>query len=204
MFRLSWLIVGFMMAGYLFSGRLGVPVAFIALGGAAVQWAASMASGMGNIRATIRRTPWSIVVFALSMNLIVYSLYLHGAVAWFPRALEPMTDSGSFAGILGSGALFSLLSAGVNNLPAVLVSSLAIQESGGPHYLPYASLLGTSVGAKLTPIGSLATLLWLQLLRKGGIDMSWRRIRQIRTGAYAADLVVRLADLMAGRRLRIA
>ncbi|MBM7563668.1 ArsB/NhaD family transporter [Paenibacillus sacheonensis] len=174
LFKLSWLIIAMMMAGYLLSGKIGLPVAFIALGGAAVQWAASFAVGMGNVRATIRRTPWSIVVFALSMNLIVYGLYLHGAVDWFPKALGPMTEQGAFLGILGSGGLFSLLSAAVNNLPAVLVSSLAIQDTGGPHYLPFASLLGTSVGAKLTPIGSLATLLWLQLLRKGGIEMSWR------------------------------
>lgn len=174
LFKLSWIIIAFMMGGYLLSGKVGLPVAVIALGGAAVQWAANMAVGLGDIRTTVRRTPWSIVVFALSMNLIVYSLYLHGAVDWFPRALEPMTDQGPLIGILGSGGLFALLSAAVNNLPAVLVSSLAIQESGGPHYLAYASLLGTSVGAKLTPIGSLATLLWLQLLRKGGIEMTWR------------------------------
>ncbi|QHW34270.1 arsenical efflux pump membrane protein ArsB [Paenibacillus rhizovicinus] len=174
LFKLSWIIIAFMMGGYLLSGKVGLPVAVIALGGAAVQWASNMAVGLGDIRTTVRRTPWSIVVFALSMNLIVYSLYLHGAVDWFPRALAPMTEQGAFIGIFGSGGLFALLSAAVNNLPAVLVSSLAIQESGGPHYLAYASLLGTSVGAKLTPIGSLATLLWLQLLRKGGIDMTWK------------------------------
>lgn len=70
--------------------------------------------------------------------------------------------------------MFSLLTATVNNLPAVLVSSLAIDQVDGPAYLPFASLLGTAVGAKLTPIGSLATLLWLQLLRKGGVEMLWR------------------------------
>ncbi|QHT61973.1 arsenical efflux pump membrane protein ArsB [Paenibacillus lycopersici] len=174
LFKLSWIIIAFMLGGYLVSGKVGLPVAVIALGGAAVQWAVNMSVGLGDIRTTVRRTPWSIVVFALSMNLVVYSLYLHGAIDWFPRALTPLTEQGPLIGILGSGGMFSLLSAAVNNLPAVLVSSLAIHDSGGPHYLAYASLLGTSVGAKLTPIGSLATLLWLQLLRKGGIDMTWR------------------------------
>ncbi|WP_308634615.1 ArsB/NhaD family transporter [Paenibacillus silvisoli] len=174
LFYLSWLIIAAIMAGYLIADKIGVPVAAIALTGAAVQWLASLAVGQGNVKKTLRGAPWLIVVFALSMNLIVYSMYLHGAVSWFPNVLEPMTEQGALIGILGSGVLFSLLSAAVNNLPAVLVSSLAIEQTIGPHYLPFASLLGTSVGAKLTPIGSLATLLWLQLLRRGGIDMSWR------------------------------
>ncbi|SFS60163.1 ArsB/NhaD family transporter [Paenibacillus sp. BC26] len=174
LFYLSWVNIAAIMGGYLVADKIGVPVAAIALTGAAVQWLASMAVGQGNVKKTLRGAPWLIVVFALSMNLIVYSMYLHGAVSWFPHAIEPLTEQGPLIGILGSGALFSLLSAAVNNLPAVLVSSLAIEQMAGPHYLPYASLLGTSVGAKLTPIGSLATLLWLQLLRRGGIEMSWR------------------------------
>jgi arsenical pump membrane protein len=174
LFWLSWIIIGSMMAGYLLSGKLGIPVAVIALSGAAIQWAASALLGQVNSRQTLLGAPWLIVVFALSMNLIVYSLYQHGAVAWFPHLLSPVVSGDAFTGILGSGVMFSLLAAAVNNLPAVLVSSLAIEQVDGPAYLPFASLLGTAVGAKLTPIGSLATLLWLQLLRKGGIEMSWR------------------------------
>ncbi|WP_219837857.1 ArsB/NhaD family transporter [Paenibacillus sp. R14(2021)] len=195
LFLLSWLIIAAMLAGYLLAGKVGIPVAYVALGGAAVQWIASAAAGMGNFRSTLRGTPWLIVVFALSMNLIVYSLYVHGAADWLPKAIAPMTDQGVFVGILGSGALFSLLSAALNNLPAVLVSSLAIHESGGPHYLPFASLLGTSVGAKLTPIGSLATLLWLQLLRKGGIDMSWREYVKVGVAMTLPILLCALLSL---------
>ncbi|MFC5650429.1 ArsB/NhaD family transporter [Paenibacillus solisilvae] len=174
LFWLSWIVIAMMMTGYLLSGTLGVPVAFIALSGAAVQWAAGALFGHVNTRQTFFGAPWLIVVFALSMNLIVYSLYLHGAVDWFPNLLSPVASGDAFTGIIGSGVIFSLLAAAVNNLPAVLVSSLAIDQVNGPAYLPYTSLLGTAVGAKLTPIGSLATLLWLQLLRKGGIHMSWR------------------------------
>ncbi|WP_274650247.1 ArsB/NhaD family transporter [Paenibacillus humicola] len=175
LFAVSWIMIGVMMAGYLVSGRLHLPVMAVALVGAALQWAASAALGKANFRQTVRRAPWLIVVFALSMNLIVYSLYLHGAVGWFPDALGPVTAQGAAAGIFGSGVLFSLLAAAVNNLPAVLVSSLSIgQLGGGPSYLPFASLLGTAVGAKLTPIGSLATLLWLQLISRGGAPLTWK------------------------------
>jgi arsenical pump membrane protein len=174
LFKISWMIIGLMMTGYLFSSKLNIPVAAVALASAAAQWAASAWAGQTDLRKTASRAPWLIVVFALSMNLIVYSMYIHGAVDWFPHVLELAVSHGQLAGILGSGILFSLLAAAVNNLPAVLVSSLAIEQIHGQGYLPFASLLGTSVGAKLSPIGSLATLLWLQLLHRGGITMTWR------------------------------
>jgi arsenical pump membrane protein len=174
LFRLSWLIIALMLAGYLGAERIGIPVAAVALFGAAVQWIASASAGVAPFRQTVRDAPWLIIVFALSMNLIVYSLHVHGAVAWLPGVLGPVASSSELTGILGSGLIFSLLAAAINNLPAVLISSLAIEQVNGPAYLPYASLLGTTIGAKLTPLGSLATLLWLQLIRQGGIELSWR------------------------------
>jgi arsenical pump membrane protein len=174
LFRLSWFNIVLMMIGYLGSERLGIPVAAVALGCAAVQWAASALTGLAPFKQTVLRAPWLIIVFALSMNLIVYSLHIHGATAWFPSVIAPAAEKNELIGIFGSGLLFSLLAAAINNLPAVLVSSLAIEQVDGPAYMPFASLLGTSVGAKLSPIGSLATLLWIQLLRHGGISVSWR------------------------------
>lgn len=174
LFRLSWFNIILMMIGYFGSERVGIPVAVVALGCAAVQWTASALAGLASFKQTVLRAPWLIIVFALSMNLIVYSLHVHGATAWFPSVIAPAAEKNELIGIFGAGLLFSMLAAAINNLPAVLISSLAIEQVNGPAYLPFASLLGTSVGAKLSPIGSLATLLWIQLLRNGGISISWR------------------------------
>ncbi|MDQ8738667.1 hypothetical protein [Paenibacillus sp. LHD-38] len=70
------------------------------------------------------------------------------ATAWFPEVIAPAAEKNELIGIFGSGLLFSLLAAAINNLPAVLISSLAIEQVNGPDYLPFASLLGTSVGAR--------------------------------------------------------
>ncbi|WP_138752006.1 ArsB/NhaD family transporter [Paenibacillus sinopodophylli] len=174
LFWLSWLNILLMIIGYLGSERIGIPVAAIALGCAAIQWIASALAGRAPFKETVLRAPWLIIVFALSMNLIVYSLHVHGATAWFPEVIERAAEKNEMVGIFGSGILFALLAAAINNLPAVLISSLAIEQVNGPGYLPYASLLGTSIGAKLTPLGSLATLLWMQLVAQGGIRISWR------------------------------
>ncbi|MDQ8738666.1 ArsB/NhaD family transporter [Paenibacillus sp. LHD-38] len=79
LFYLSWFNILLMMIGYLGSERVGVPVAAVAVGCAAIQWAASAAAGRAPLKETVLRAPWLIIVFALSMNLIVYSLHVHGA-----------------------------------------------------------------------------------------------------------------------------
>jgi arsenical pump membrane protein len=172
-FRLSWVILLFILIGYFGSEYLDVPVSLIACGGAILLWIAGIASGSSDSARVLKRTPWLIVIFALAMNLIVYNLHLHGATDWFPELLEPVSESGLAGAVFGSGILFSLLAAVMNNLPAVLISSLSISGIDGLSILPFASLIGMSVGAKLTPLGSLATLLWLGLLRRDGVYISW-------------------------------
>jgi len=176
LFRLSWVVLLFILIGYFGSEALRMPVSLVACGGALLLGAAAVATRSSDARRLAGRAPWLIVVFALAMNLIVYAMHLHGATDWFPRLLEPAARSGLAGAIFGSGLLFSLLAAVMNNLPAVLISSLSIAGMDGgevSRVLPFASLIGMSVGAKLTPLGSLATLLWLGLLRRDGVDIGW-------------------------------
>jgi arsenical pump membrane protein len=87
---------------------------------------------------------------------------------------------------LGATAGFStgigtgLLAAAANNLPAALAGVLALNGVAGhlalpgiPHLAVYSLVLGVDVGAKLTPIGSLATLLWMDILGRYGITIGW-------------------------------
>jgi arsenical pump membrane protein len=172
-FRLSLVVLALILIGYFASESLDIPVSFIACGGALILWLIGLSMRSIDSVRIVRRTPWLIVVFALSMNLIVYNLHLQGATSWFPELLKPMLESGTAGAVFGAGTLFSLLAAVMNNLPGVLISSLSISEIHGEALLPFASLIGMSVGAKLTPLGSLATLLWLGLLRRDGVQVSW-------------------------------
>ncbi|THF83348.1 arsenical efflux pump membrane protein ArsB [Cohnella fermenti] len=190
-FRFSWLVLVSILVLYLFGERLGVPVSVVACGGALLLWALAAARGSIGTKQIASRAPWLIVVFAFAMNLVVYSLHLHGATAWFPKLLEPLLQQGPAASIFGTGILVSLLAAVLNNLPAVLISSMSITEAGGGELLPFAALLGLTIGAKLTPIGSLATLLWLGLLRRDGIKLSWGEYMKV--GALLALPVLLLS-----------
>ncbi len=89
----------------------------------------------------------------------------------------------------------ALLSAGLNNLPALLFGLLGIHAAGvsGPlqHALIYGTLVGANIGPKVTPIGSLATLLWLHVLRGRGLSVSWG-------GYFRAGIVLTPPVLLAG------
>ena len=111
------------------------------------------------------------------MYLVVFGLRDAGLTAGLSRLLEWLDGHGLAAATVGAGFLFAALSAVMNNLPSVLVGSLAIADAHlGPaarEAMIYANVVGCNLGPKITPIGSLATLLWLHVLAQRGMRVGW-------------------------------
>nr|WP_239163549.1 ArsB/NhaD family transporter [Actinoplanes rishiriensis] len=78
------------------------------------------------------------------------------------RLVDPLVPTGTgLLHLLAAAALAAVLANLVNNLPATLVLLPAVEHSPG---LLLAVLIGVNVGPNLTYVGSLATLLWRQVL----------------------------------------
>ena len=198
-FRAGWLVLALLLAGCLLLEPLGVPISLIA-GAAAL--ALLVVAGRGHIvgtRRIVKGAPWDIVVFSLGMYLVVYGLRNQGLTVELAGLLEWLARHGVWAATLGTGVLSALLSSVMNNLPTVLLVALAIDtaEIGGAlrDAMIYANVVGSDLGPKLTPIGSLATLLWLHALRRKGLAIG--RGYYFRTGMILTlpVLVLTLATL---------
>jgi len=116
-------------------------------------------------------------VFSLGMYLVVYGLRNAGLTQQLSGLLDLLAGHGLWAATLGTGLLAALLSSVMNNLPSVLVGALSIHgaEASGVirEAMIYANIIGCDLGPKITPIGSLATLLWLHVLARRDIRITW-------------------------------
>lgn len=98
--------------------------------------------------------------------------------------------------------MLALLAAAVNNLPAALIGVLALRSMPQPAPMAiYATMLGVDIDPKLTPFGSLATLLWLGILAKQGIHISWGRYLRENWWVAAVVLGAAFAGLLISHAL---
>jgi arsenical pump membrane protein len=176
-FRAGWVVGVLLLVGFFGLEPLGVPVSAVAAFGAVVLLAVAARGHAIDTRKVLREAPWQIVMFSLGMYLVVYGLRNAGLTGHIASLLDVFAQGGVWTAALGTGVLAALLSSVMNNMPTVLVGALSIDASGASgvvkEAMVYANVIGCDLGPKITPIGSLATLLWLHVLAKKGIAIGW-------------------------------
>lgn len=176
-FIAGWWVLALLLAGFFWLERLGVPVSAVAALGALVLLAVAARGRAISTRGVLKGAPWQVVVFSLGMYLVVYGLRNAGLTDHLSAVLERCAAHGVWGAALGAGLVAALLSSVMNNMPTVLVGALSIDATATSgavrEAMIYANVIGSDLGPKITPIGSLATLLWLHVLAAKGIRISW-------------------------------
>jgi arsenical pump membrane protein len=171
-----WTLLG-LLVGLFVLEPLGVPISAVAAACAAILFAVAAKGHRISTRRVLREAPWQVVVFSLGMYLVVYGLKNAGLTDSLTQVLDRLADYGLWGAALGTGLLSALLSSVMNNMPSVLIGALSIQGSGADgvvrEAMIYANIIGCDLGPKITPIGSLATLLWLHVLERKGVRITW-------------------------------
>ena len=176
-FRAGWVVLALLLLGFFALEPLGIPVSAVAATGAAVLLAVAARGRVIGVARVLRGAPWQIVVFSLGMYLVVYGLRNAGLTGLVARLLDLFALGGIWGAAMGTGLLTALMSSLMNNMPTVLVGALSIDASAATgvvkEAMVYANVIGCDLGPKITPIGSLATLLWLHVLAKKGTTIGW-------------------------------
>lgn len=199
MFRWAWGILGVLLVGYILTEILHIPVSLVAGAIAIIFLIVGSHYGAVRPRQVVTEAPWAIVVFSIGMYVVVYGLRNAGLTLLLGHVIHHVAGGGLYTGTLAMGFIAAVLSSIMNNMPTVMIDALAIHGShvaGMTHQaFVYANIIGSDLGPKMTPIGSLATLLWLHVLSKKGIRITWGRY--VKTGLILTipTLLVALSGL---------
>lgn len=176
-FYMGWLVLVALLVGFFVLEPMGVPISLIAGVGATTLVITALINKKLSVPSVIKEAPWQVVVFSLGMYLVVYGLKNEGLTDYLTIALNNLGDQGLWAATIGTGFMSAGLSSIMNNMPTVLIQSLAIADTTQPDIttqaMVYANVIGCDLGPKITPIGSLATLLWLHVLATKDVVVSW-------------------------------
>ena len=197
-FRAGWGVLGLLLVGFFGLGHL-VPISAVAGAGALVLLAVAAHGHRISTRKVMKGAPWQIVVFSLGMYLVVYGLRNAGLTDHVAALLDGFAAHGVWGATMGTGLLAAVLSSVMNNMPTVLVGALSIDASQAEgsvrEAMVYANVIGSDLGPKFTPIGSLATLLWLHVLARKGIRITWGYYFKVGVVLTLPVLLVTLAAL---------
>ncbi len=176
-FRYVAVVLGLVAVAYVVVSLLQAPLSLVALGGAAMLLAGALRWKQLVWKDLGKEISWSIFGFIAGMFLVVQGVENVGLTAQFGRVLAGIAGSNPLSATLLGAAGAALGSNLINNLPMalVLVATIGALHGVSPAArlgLIAATIFGCDLGPNLTTVGSLATLLWLLLLRRRGMEVS--------------------------------
>lgn len=191
MFKLSWYFLATLLIGYFIGDKLHLPIAVFALGGGVLFLLLAVYFKAAKGYLTIKTAPWQVVWFSIGLYVVVYGLKNAGLTNELSAVISYLINYNQGAAVFLTGIISAVLSSIMNNMPTIMIMDIAIEgaNSGAlQNSLAYANIIGCNLGPKLTPIGSLATLLWLHVLSKKGVTISW--IEYMKVGFVITPLVL--------------
>ncbi|MEH3120378.1 MAG: arsenic transporter [Sphingomonas phyllosphaerae] len=141
--------------------------------------------------ATMRSVSWSVLPLVAGLFVLVEALDRTGVIAWVASGLRGVAAD-PVRGAAWSGTILAFASNLMNNLPAGLIASTAVAQAQPPRVIVDALLIGVDLGPNLSITGSLATILWLQAIRREGEDVGFWRFLKVGAATMIPALVAAL------------
>ncbi|WP_199508305.1 MULTISPECIES: arsenic transporter [unclassified Psychrobacter] len=177
-----------LLCAYMATETLHLPISVVTGAAALLLMAIAARVGMRerahmSVMAIVKQAPWQIVLFSIGMYLVVYGLGNAGLTVYGSALLGWLGEQGTLIATVGTGFVSAIVASIMNNMPSTLIGALAIDHASVSaqtrELMVYANVIGNDLGPKLTPIGSLATLLWLHVLAEKDYRISWGQYMKI-------------------------
>lgn len=196
LFRLCIAIVIIVRGSYFLLSPMGVHIEWIAIAGVIVLLFVYWWKTKEVVSDIFKYAPWHIIFFAFGMYVTVYALNNSGLTSFLiPFLQENITNDDSSA-IFTFGILTTMLSNVMNNLPSVMLGTIMLTSVGLETFALQVSylaiIIASDIGALLTPMGTLATLLWMFVLRKEKVHITWRSYIKVALTVVPVTLLVTL------------
>jgi arsenical pump membrane protein len=185
LFNFSWIFLGILLIGYFIGDFYHIPVSIFALGGALIFLLIS--KKIVNTKEIILTAPWQIIWFSIGLFIIVYGLKNAGLTDYLSLILKESLEKNENLAIIATEFISGILSAIMNNLPTVMIMDISLKNIGNEAMI-YANIIGSNIGPKMAPFGSLSTLLLLHIIRQKGIIISFKEY--IKFGIIVTPIVL--------------
>ena len=172
LFKFSWVFLALLLLGYFIGDKFDLPISLFALGGGLLFLAIASYTKNADAKHIIKTAPWQVVWFSLGLYIVVYGLKNAGLTEYLTIVLQDLATRGDAIAIVSTGFIAAFLSAFMNNMPTIMIMDIALADVENVK-LVYANIIGCNLGPKMTPFGSLATLLWLHVLAQKGVKIGF-------------------------------
>ncbi len=152
---------------------------------------------------------WDILLFMLSIFLVVQGLETAGVTNLLANALVTTSKLPSVLGVFAPSMVVTIGASFMNNWPMTILGMLSIQHAAVTGTtltnLIFSNVIGNNLGPHFFPLGSLAILMWLECMRKKGVNLSIKEYLKVGAVLSIAQVfiasAVLYAELMMGFKL---
>ena len=176
-FRYTCCVLAMVAFTYVVASAIQWPLSLVALSGAVLLLIGGLCWRRTSLCQTAKRISWSIFGFIAGMFIVVRAIEDTGLTTLFGNWLIHLSGGTSFGAVMVGTAGAAFGTNLINNVPmaVVMISALGGIEHASPvtqHGFVAATMFGCDLGPNLTTVGSLATVLWLLILRQRNVDVS--------------------------------
>ena len=176
-FRYTCCVLTLVAPAYVAASALQFPLSVVAVAGAVLLLAGALHWNRASLLEAGKGISWSIFGFIAGMFIVVRTVEQTGLTTKLGNLLLRLSGGTNFGAIMVGTAGAALGTNLINNVPmAVLMNSVLASIHNAPLGIRQgfiaATMFGCDLGPNLTTVGSLATVLWLLILRHRNVDVS--------------------------------